>query len=1682
MDSEKIVDAIRELQEEMRFQSASSSTKVSADEKETAKRFRSLNHEMEETEKEFRSLGLSSRNLNPVIVGEIKARVQMSEQLLIQKEAIEKSREALKSLGQELISTKRGFDKYNKGVESLSESLAKSISRFGPFEDKLGGITGKLGSMIEVAGKLASVYFTQADNLLKANDELSKFGTAGSFTTDQLMDMAHRAGVTSKNMDTLVKPMTSLGSNLLMLGKNTGDGVKAFSDLVAISHQQREEFQRLGISQEQLYQTQADYIALQGAAGRNIKAEIADRKALQQASLDYQTSLVQLSTLTGQDVESIKKKQQEAARSLEFQIGLAQLENKARRAEAQGREDDAAKLRAEAKARTDALANISAIGNETVTKGVRAFISTGTIAAEETQSLARMGLMKELNELRIAIKKGENVQEATNKFQDAYNKKFGETIDNVGFSAQQSKDVARLHGLEVQSLENFNRQRDINFQKEGKLAQDRIKGAQKPGKDPAQDARAALTTLEIKASVALDQLIGKINPLVGGFSAVTIFGTAAAIALGGLAKNLAAGRLDSLKTSAADKLKEARDIFRGAPKVSTGGIVDSIPTGGGGPSPKGISGLPGAASSAGKSLGDLGTGAGKLTSTVGEGGGKTIEGILKGLAAGLKEFYNPKILVGAGIFSASIGLIITGVGAGIAAATWLMGAALPKLVGGIDAFTKIDGDKLSKAGKGILDLGKGLAIFGAGSVLGSFGSVVSSMIEGFYGLFGVKSPFQKLEEFSKLKIDTEAVKKNAEALTAFGTALSSVKGIPSDLGTSFKSMIGFQSFSKLEEFGKLSLNVDGVKQNAEALTVFGKALSGFTGIPSDLGNSSKSVNKFQSFAKLEEFGNLTVNVDGVKKNSEALGAFTKAISGFTGIPSDLGNSDKSLKGIQSFSKLEEFGKLTLDIDNIKKNSDALSVFNKALAVGSSIPKDFKLYLPSALELNKLDEFSKLSINSKAVKNTSDSITIFTKAINDLKETPKDIKINFPDPNKFKRLETFSKMDINSDQVKKSSDALLYFTRTLARIPKIPDDVYKTISKLSKIKGLDKLQILAGDKGTKEQTPIKTDKIESSVFDAGETAKAEAQRQASSEFFERAQKVGAASRSISDKGSPIKINGKIVGYQTDEGTVALPGQEKALKNAQSELRGMLGAKAKTGDIAKAAQPSRDVAALFQPNQESLGPTDLTSSVVRLNDSFIQLSDTVNQILDTFNLMSGTYSKFDNKLKKDITQDLPKQLGSNLQDSLKTSMDKAKQLRGDLGEPTAPAAAPSTFREKVSNFLSNIPFVSKFVKPPSGPSQPPPLKQDIAKNLSQLKGVLTSKGLGDQNYINAVLANVMKETGGKLTEENLNYGGTSNERIRKIFGSRAQGISDKDLDKIKRDPKQMGELMYGSTTAIGKGMGNVEPGDGWKYRGRGYIQLTGKTNYTQASQAIFGDDRLVKDPDLVNDPNIASEVTAWYMQKTKGAMQRSLGLKEGPLTQSQANQLATSQIAGRPVSRGQGFLGETLAKVDKFSSQVASISASKDSLIPEEKTPIKVDGKIVGYQTENGIVAVAGQEDALRKAQAGLRGQLGGRAPITAASRGTEPTKAVDLPVVTAEVPTAAPVKSNLATELTGTPALTKAEPTPVSSPATVAKAEYTELLAVNQEMLVTLRDRMDLMLSELSKSNSTQDKLLQVARV
>lgn len=117
--------------------------------------------------------------------------------------------------------------------------------------------------------------------------------------------------------------------------------------------------------------------------------------------------------------------------------------------------------------------------------------------------------------------------------------------------------------------------------------------------------------------------------------------------------------------------------------------------------------------------------------------------------------------------------------------------------------------------------------------------------------------------------------------------------------------------------------------------------------------------------------------------------------------------------------------------------------------------------------------------------------------------------------------------------------------------------------------------------------------------------------------------------------------------------------------------------------------------------------------------------------------------------------------------------------------------------------------------------------------------------------AFIAQVGHESG-QLTRmvENLNY---SADRLQAVWPNR---FDVAQAAQVARKPEQIANIVYGGR------MGNTLPGDGWKYRGRGLIQLTGANNYRAAGSAIGLD--LINHPELVEQPDTAALVAGWFWQ--------------------------------------------------------------------------------------------------------------------------------------------------------------------------------------------------------------------------
>ena len=140
------------------------------------------------------------------------------------------------------------------------------------------------------------------------------------------------------------------------------------------------------------------------------------------------------------------------------------------------------------------------------------------------------------------------------------------------------------------------------------------------------------------------------------------------------------------------------------------------------------------------------------------------------------------------------------------------------------------------------------------------------------------------------------------------------------------------------------------------------------------------------------------------------------------------------------------------------------------------------------------------------------------------------------------------------------------------------------------------------------------------------------------------------------------------------------------------------------------------------------------------------------------------------------------------------------------------------------------------------------------IAQLPDTIAKFELNTPLRLAHFLAQAGHESGGfKAVTENLNYGAKG---LRSIFGKYFP--TDAKALEYERKPEKIANLVYGNR--LGNG---AEPsGEGFRFRGRGYIQLTGKANY-QAFDKVVSED-LIANPDLVATkyPLLSA---AWFFHK-------------------------------------------------------------------------------------------------------------------------------------------------------------------------------------------------------------------------
>ena len=623
----------------------------------------------------------------------------------------------------------RDTEEQSKKVSTASKVFSKVVKTTGAGFESLSGGSDKL---VEGLAQLASssrglnkvllqVTATLAARVFENVDVFRNLAEIGAVTSANLSEFRYVAATAGIDMTRLATALISTNTALTGLGGDAAKGARVFNKIMAeiTNSDFTDKLVALGFSMGDITEGFADYVTLQTRLGR---AQSMSQGDLISGSQEYLLRLDQLSRLTGLQRDQVKDELQAVADARELRL----ISNK---------EIEATMVRVKAAApeMVSAVTGLLAKGFPEGGEQVGIFAVEGV---REAVSALRDGVPGASDMFIQALaRNGENIANM-----DAGQKKLIATQLGVGNEffniAADSVKFRQFLGQSTQEIIDEQEQRAKNSEGARKFA------------DASENLRSTFQGLLVPFQKVTDTLIGFLIPAMelltkgieslsnsfndwfksfdeeGQKTIATVTGIAGSIVLAG---------------TAFMTFMKAKSAVSSVGSYLTGG------GGGGGKSP-----LP----SVGKKVG---AGSGGLLA--GMGGG------LKGLASGLTAMANPATLLGA----ANLGLAITAVGAGLAAATFLMGGALEKFSSGLKGFSEVDGGNLLQVAKGTLALSGAMAAMGVGSAAGAVTGFVSKIFGGGSENFA-KNLNKTLDELDKSKIDMYA-----NSLENLGNAMTSLR-------------------------------------------------------------------------------------------------------------------------------------------------------------------------------------------------------------------------------------------------------------------------------------------------------------------------------------------------------------------------------------------------------------------------------------------------------------------------------------------------------------------------------------------------------------------------------------------------------------------------------------------------------------------------------------------------------------------------------------------------------------------------------------------------------------------------------------------------------------------------------------------------------------------------------------------
>jgi hypothetical protein len=428
-----------------------------------------------------------------------------------------------------LLSTEGGMTKYNASLKTASTGLADLAGSFGIF--------GKtLGVVIKVISFAVETVTEGNEKLIKSYNDLGEIGATSALTTTELLKFAETAGYGTRNLDGLIKPVKSLGSGLIALGGSTGEGIKKFAQLAATTDEQRAAYRRLGLSQEEVTQLQADYVRTTTNASLTLSKSVEKQR---KSADEYIESMTLMASLTGTTIKQQQEARDKALAQENFNAYLfakgKQRDEIQTKANAEENVTKKASLQAEADRISAVIKSKTEFGQLAMsTRDGKTAIGMLELAATDNASVYTNNSAAILNSgfgwqrLMDTMNKGGDVYDAymeeTAKAVNKFTKEYGEGAYAYG---EASRELQQRFGIDndARKLSTLYTQRNTEegkkaYELQKKELADKMKGLDK--EDPVLKAENARLEAEKKTREAMDSLYkliqGPVNTALTAFA------------------------------------------------------------------------------------------------------------------------------------------------------------------------------------------------------------------------------------------------------------------------------------------------------------------------------------------------------------------------------------------------------------------------------------------------------------------------------------------------------------------------------------------------------------------------------------------------------------------------------------------------------------------------------------------------------------------------------------------------------------------------------------------------------------------------------------------------------------------------------------------------------------------------------------------------------------------------------------------------------------------------------------------------------------------------------------------------------------------------------------------------------------------------------------------------------------